>query len=121
MSIKQRFVRTILEDEGRRLIQNQSLALGRKLKIRTGRLFTARKTSVRGGDDLDGQLTFSHVIYERYLDMKRLHYGKRVVKRNRKIHNRFVFGHYSSIAGRLMYDLTEDVVARIKAEFNAEK
>ena len=100
------------------MIQNQSLALGRKLKTRAGRLFTSRRTSVRGGDDLDGQLTFSHVIYVRYLDMKRLHYGKRVVKRNRKIHNRFVFGHYSSIAGRLMYDLTEDVVARIKAEFN---
>lgn len=121
MSIKQRFVQSILEDEGRRLMRNQSLALERKLQFHTNRLFNTRRTSVSGGADLDGRLTFTHTSYERFLDIKRLRYGAKLVGRHRKIHNRFVFGHYSSIASRLMYDLTDDVVAKIREEIKAEQ
>lgn len=119
MPIKQRFVKAILEDESKRLMRNQGLALGRKLSMRTGRLFNTRQTSVTGGADMDGQLSFSHTIYQRFLDMKRLQYKSKEVHRNRRIHNRFVFGHYSSIAGRLMYDLTDEVVATIKEELKS--
>lgn len=121
MSIQQRFVKSILEDEGRRLMRNQSLALERKLRFYTNRLYNIRRTSVQGGADMDGQLTFTHTSYERFLDMKRLRYGSKVVRRNRRIHNRFIFGHYSSIASRLMYDLTEDVVARIREQLKSEQ
>ena len=116
MSIKKRFVRTILEDESRRLMKNQSLALQRKLHFHSNRLFNARQMMARGGDDLDGELTFSHVAYLRFLDLKHLSYGKTTVNHNRKIHNRFVFGHYTSIANRLMNDLTDDVVAKIREQ-----
>ena len=119
MPIKERFVKSILEDEAKRLMKNQAAALGQKLKIRTGRLFNTRKTSVSGGADMDGQLSFTHTVYERFLDMKRLQYGSKEVHRNRKIHNRFVFGHYTSIAGRLMYDLTDEVVATFKEELKS--
>lgn len=120
MSIQQRFVKSVLEDEGKRLMRNQALSLERKLQFHTHRLYNARRTSVQSSSDMDGQLTFSHTSYERFLDMKRLHYGSKVVSRNRKIHNRFVFGHYASIAGRLMYDLTDDVVARFKEQIKTE-
>ena len=119
MSIKERFVKSILEDEAKRLMRNQAAALGQKLKIRTGRLFNTRKTSVSGGAEMDGQLSFTHTVYERFLDMKRLQYSSKEVHRNRKIHNRFVFGHYTSIAGRLMYDLTDEVVATFKEELKS--
>ncbi len=121
MPIKQRFVQSILEDEGKRLMRNQSLALERKLRFHTNRLYNARQTSVQGGSDMDGQMTFTHTSYERFLDMKRLRYGSKVVRRNRRIHNRFVFGHYTSIASRLMYDLTDDVVARIREQIKSEQ
>lgn len=120
MSVKERFVKEILEDEGRRLIRNQSLALERKLKVRSGRLMGTRRIGVEGGDVYDGRMSFTHTVYERFLDMRRLHLGSQEVRRNRKIHNRFVFGHYSSIAGRLMYDLTDDVVARIREQIKSE-
>lgn len=120
MSIETRFVKSILENEGKRLMQNQAAALGRKLTMRTGRLFNTRKTSVTGGADMDGQLSFDHTVYQRFLDMKRLKYGSFEVRHNRKIHNRFVFGHYSSIASRLMYDLTDEVVAEFKEELKTE-
>lgn len=121
MPIKQRFVQSILEDEGKRLMRNQSLALERKLRFHTNRLYNVRRTAVQGGVDLDGQMTFTHASYERFLDMKRLRYGSKVIRRNRKIHNRFVFGHYSSIASRLMYDLTDDVVARFREQIKSEQ
>ncbi len=121
MSIKQRFVQSILEDEGRRLMRNQALALEQKLQFHTRRLFSTRRTSVSGGSDFDGRLSFIHTSYERFLDMKRLHYGSKIVSRHRKIHNRFVFGHYSSIASRLMYDLTDVVVAKIREGIKAEQ
>lgn len=120
MSVKERFVREILQDEGRRLLSNQSLALGRKLNVRSGRLMSTRRVSVEGGDVYDGRLSFTHTAYERFLDMRRLRIGSKDVYRNRKIHNRFVFGHYSSIAGRLMHDLTDDVVARIREQIKSE-
>ena len=59
---------------------------------------------------------FIHKIaYERFLDMKRLQRGDQSVKSNRRIHNRYVFGAFASIAERLMNEFTEDAVARIKA------
>lgn len=121
MSIKQRFVQSVLEDEGKRLMKNQALALQRKLQFHTNRLYRTRNTTVRSGAEMDGTMTFTHTCYERFLDMRRLHYGSKIVARNRKIHNRFVFGHYTSIAGRLMYDLTEEVVAQIREQIKSEQ
>lgn len=120
MSIKQRFVKSILEDEGRRLLRNQTFAIGQKLRTRSGRLLGARSTTVSNASTDGGQLTFSHTIYERFLDMKKLQYGSKEVKRNRRIHNRFVFGHYNSIAKRLTSEYTEDTIARIRTEINKE-
>ncbi len=116
MSIQKRFVRTILQDESRRLLKNQSLALHRKLHFHTQRLYNSRQITVRGGDNLDGELTFSHLAYLRFLDLKSLNYGEKTVTHNRKIHNRFVFGHYYSIANRLMNDFTDDVVAQFREQ-----
>ena len=59
-------------------------------------------------------LNTMHVAYERFLDMKRLQRGGKSVKSNRKIHNRYVFGAFASIAERLMYEFTEDVIAWIR-------
>lgn len=118
MSIKQRFVKSILEDEGRRLLRNQTQAISQKLKVRSGRLLSSRHTSVSNASSDGGQLTFSHTIYERFLDMKRLQYSSKKVKQNRRIHNRFAFGHFYSIAQRLTSEYTEDTITRIKAEFN---
>ncbi len=120
MSVKERFVREILQDEGRRLLRNQSLAIERKLQVRSGRLLGTRKIDVQDGNTYDGRLSFSHTVYERFLDMRRLHLGSQEVRRNRKIHNRFIFGHFSSIASRLMYELTDDVVARIREQIKSE-
>lgn len=114
MSIRERFVRNILEDEGRRLLENQARALQQKLTFHTHLLFNTRKVSVKGGEEMDGTLEYGHILYQRFLDIKNLHQGSVVVRRNRRIHNRFVFGHYSSIAARLMYDLTDDVVETFK-------
>ena len=120
MSIKQRFVKRILEDEGRRLLRNQTLAIGQKLKTRSGRLLGTRSTAVSSASTDGGQLTFVHTIYERFLDMKTLRYDSKEVKRNRRIHNRFVFGHYNSIAKRLTAEYTEDTIEQIKTEINNE-
>ena len=118
MSVKSRFVQTILSDEGNRLLKNQGLTMQRKLEFHTYRLYQGRTKSVKTGAEMDGALTLQHTAYQRFLDLKQMKYGSKVVKRNRRIHNRFVFGHYSSIASRLMYDLTDEVVARIRGQIN---
>ena len=64
----------------------------------------------------DGTMTYQHTIEERFLDMRVLRYGSKLVRRARKIHTRFAYGHYESIASRLMYGLTDDVVAEIKQQ-----
>ena len=40
---------------------------------------------------------------------------------NSRIHNRFVFGMYSSITARLMYGFTQEVIDAIKKDWPGEK
>ena len=94
-----------------------------KARFRSGRLEKARSVSVSGGDDLSGELVFSHVDYERFLDMKRviqMKNGKTRRKTGYKIHNRFVFGHFLAIAKQLSVGFTESVRDKIRAELKAE-
>lgn len=113
MSIRERFVENILQDEGRRLLRNQSLALKDQLTFHTGRLYGERHIQVTSD-----RLTFTHTAYERFLDMRRLNVGGHTIRRNRKIHNRFVYGHYNSIINRLLYDFTESAAAQISETLN---
>lgn len=114
MDVRARFVSEILKDEGQRLLRNQGKAIEARVKSRSGRLESSRSVSVTGGNGASGTLTFVHVAYERFLDMKRLQRGGKSVKSNRRIHNRYVFGAYASIAERLMNEFTEDFVASVR-------
>jgi len=101
MAAIDRFVQDTLEQEGARMVRNQGAAIYVAYERRTGRLLSERKVSVSGGDR--PVLTFQHVIYERFLDLKKKG------GRDRRIHNRFVYGTYSAISRRLMYGYTDDV------------
>lgn len=114
MDVRSRFVGEILQEEGQRLLKNQGKAIAARVRSRSGRLESTRSVSVTGGSDASGTLTFVHVAYERFLDMKTLQRGGQSVRSNRKIHNRYVFGAFASVAERLMYEFTDDVIARIR-------
>lgn len=108
MGAKERFIQDVLQTEGRKMLSYQTEQIQRTTQSRTGNLRTNRY--VRTTSD---QLTLTHPIYERYLDMKkRRSSGKR--KKSRKIHNRYVFGAYASIAERLMYGFTEEVAEQFR-------
>lgn len=121
--IKKRFVGKVLQEEGKRLIRNQGAILYKRLVFREGVLRDSRGVSVRESDAMDGELTFKHVDYERFLDMKRKVKNKRGESRTRKgynIHNRFTYGTYHVIALRLMNDLTDEVREGIRNELKME-
>jgi len=120
MSVKARFIRNVLEEEGESMLRRQSSAILSKLETRTGMLERSRTVSVSSSDSFDGKMTFRHVAYERYLDLRRLRYGSKVVSRRRRIHNRYVFGAYSRIAERLMYEFTDEVAASIRQQIENE-
>jgi len=118
--IKDEFVKAILLDEGKRLIRNQGAEIERRLKFHSNRLLNDRTTAVTAEDQMDGQLSLTHPAYERFLDIKRKVRSKktnRVYTRRFRIHNRYVMGHYYSIANRLMNELTDDVAQAIKKDF----
>ena len=108
MGARERFIQDTLETEGRRLLHNQGAAIAAGYQRGTGRLEEGRSISVSGGSDADGRLTLTYPIYERFLDIKN-HRRKRM-----RIHNRFIFGAYASIARRLMYGYTEEVAAMFR-------
>lgn len=121
--IKDRFVKQVLEHQGARLLRNQGNSLYKKLKFQHGNLETARSVSVSGGDGLDGKLTFRHIDYERFLDMKRTVTTKKGKTKNNsgyRIHNRFIYGHYFAIARQLSVGLTESVKQGIRNELKTE-
>lgn len=119
--VKREFIRQVLEDEGQRLMKNQESAIRSRLKFHSGRLLNDREVTVESGNDMDGKLEFRHPVYERFLDMKRKVKKKRGsgsrIRAGFRIHNRFMFGHYGSIADRLMYEFTEDVAEKIRQSF----
>jgi len=108
MGARERFIQDTLETEGKRLLRNQGAAIAAGYHRGTGRLEDGRSISVTGGSGADGRLTLTHPIYERFLDIKN-HRRKRM-----RIHNRFIFGAYASIARRLMYGFTEEVAAAFR-------
>ena len=114
--VEQRFVEEILTSEGARLLKNQGAAFAARLHFHTKRILEHRRTEVSAADGYSGKLAVSPTAYQRFLDLKAMKYGSKVVRRNRKIHNRFIWGHFNSIAARLANDLTPDVAARIRAE-----
>lgn len=60
----------------------------RSVKLRSGRILSARDIVVSGGEEMDGKLTYTHTVYEHFLDMKRRG-GQRKSSKRRRIHNRF--------------------------------
>lgn len=114
MSVRDRFVQNVLESEGAKLLSRQGSAISSSLKQQSGRLMSSREVTVTGGGaDMSGKLTLEHPVYERFLDMRRLGKNGRK-KKGRKIHNRFVFGAYASIAKNLMWGFTDEVAESIK-------
>lgn len=112
MTVKGEYIRRTLLDESNRWLKNQNT----ELHSRTGRLVNERSMSVSEQGEMSATMTYQHTIEERFLDMRVLRYGSKLVRRARKIHTRFAYGHYESIASRLMYGLTDDVVAEIKQQ-----
>lgn len=88
------------------------------LHFHTGQIVSGRQFTVTVGDSMDGQLTIRHKAYQRFLDIKRRVTDKagRIRKRSIPIHNRYIHGHYQSIARRLMFEMTDDVVQGIKKD-----
>ena len=108
MGARERFIQDTLEQEGKRLLRNQGAAISAGYHRGTGQLESGRSISVSGGGGMDGRLTLSHPIYERFLDIK----NRR--RKRLRIHNRFIFGAYAAIARRLMYGFTEEVAAAFR-------
>lgn len=91
------------------------------LTFHTGETESSRLFKVESGDVFDGKLTMKHLARERFLDIKRKKRSKdsrRIRTTRYPIHNRFVFGHYYSIANRLMVDFTNEVADGIKRDLN---
>ena len=122
--IRKRFVGQVLQEEGDRLIKNQRAIMEKRLQFHSGHLVNRRQLIVISNEGTDGKLSFSHINYERFLDMKRTINRKRTtgtrVKQGYRIHNRFIYGTYFSIAQRLMYDFTDEIKAHIMNEIKSE-
>lgn len=114
MGVRERFVADVLKSAGDMMLSRQGAEIAKKTRSRSGTLLSSRSVAVSSGEYMDGKMTFTHPIYERFLDMRRrASSGKR--HKRRRIHNRFTYGAYASIASRLMYGLTEDVIAVYRA------
>lgn len=121
MGVRERFISKVLTEEGDRMLELQNARIaGSRLKSRTGRLLNDRHIDVTEGTEQNGKLTFTHPGYERYLDLRRIRYGSKTVSHRRRIHNRYTFGTYSSIARRLMYEFTELTAEMIRKQMDSE-
>lgn len=103
MATVDRFVQDVLREEGDWLITKQGKEIAARTKSRTGNLISGRRVTTTAD-----RLSFTHPIYERFLDMKF------AGRKRRKIHNRFVYGTYAIIADKLMNGIREKVTDEFK-------
>lgn len=116
--ILSRFIKKTLQEEGERFLRRQTGRIVSKTSERTGNLLRDRRISVYGSNgDFDAMMTFTHPIYERFLDMRQL--SNRSKGRRRDIHNRLVFSMYGRIADRLMNGFTQEVQNTLGKEIDA--
>ena len=116
-SVEQRFIFRSLENAGTLMLQRQEIAMRQEITERTGSLRQGRKVTVSEEGAYGGRLIFDHVIYERFLDMKhRDPAAASAHRKQRNIHNRYVFGMYNSVIYRLLYGLTADVRSQMVKE-----
>lgn len=108
MAAIDRFIQSVLKEEGDVMLDKQSREIGAVLKRRSGYLQSGRSVRIS-----DGQLTFEHPVYERFLDMKTRPKSGRT-RKGKRIHNRFTYGAFARIADRLMNGYTEEVTAQIR-------
>lgn len=108
MAAIDRFIDSVLKEEGESMLEAQGRQISTVLKKRSGYLQSGRTVRISGGI-----LTFDHPVYERFLDMKtRLASGK--TRKGKRIHNRFTYGTFARITDRLMNGYTEEVAAKFK-------
>lgn len=123
--IKDEFIRRVLENEGKRYDKNQGIEMEKRLKFHSKRLINDRTQTVIPQGDMKATLQLTFPAYERFLDIKRK------VKRNKKtkatkikpgyrIHNRFVWGHYNSIAYRLQNEFSSELAEQIKKDLQTK-
>lgn len=109
MAAIDRFIDSVLKEEGESMLEAQGRQISTVLKKRSGYLQSGRTVRISSG----GILTFDHPVYERFLDMKtRLASGK--TRKGKRIHNRFTYGTFARIADRLMNGYTEEIAAKFK-------
>ncbi len=106
MGARERFIQHELEEEGKRMLRNQGNAIFLAYREHSGRLMRDRRTTVSGGDN--PVLTFTHPVYERFLDLK----SKRGT--DRRIHNRFVYGTVYAIQRRLALGLLDEAATMLR-------
>jgi hypothetical protein len=117
--IKKEFIHSVLTEHKHRWLKNQTaLFISKKIQFRSGRLLSDRKINISDNRVMEGQLRFKHPDYERFLDIKRKRKNGTGYKRGLQIHNRFVYGHYFSIAKDLAWGLTSEVMKNLKKEIN---
>lgn len=108
MAAIDRFIDSVLKEEGESMLESQGRQISAVLKKQSGYLQSGRTVRIS-----DGVLIFDHPVYERFLDMKtRLASGK--TKKGKRIHNRFTYGTFARIADRLMNGYTDEVAAKFK-------
>lgn len=116
---KRLFVKEILTDESARLKKNQALAMRKVLQFHSRKIINDREFQVSAASNAAGKLRMRFPAYTRFLDIgpkRNTKTGKVVRRKVFKIYNRFIFGHYYSIASRLATEYTEDTYQRIKQQ-----
>lgn len=123
--IKDEFINRVLVDEGKRYKKNQGLEMEKRLKFHTHHLFNDRTQTVSSEGDMKATLKLRFPAYERFLDIKRkvktYKRGKgRKIKKGYRIHNRFAYGHYSSIGYRIANEFSPELAAQIKKDLTGK-
>lgn len=92
------------------LLRKQGEAISASTASRSGRLSAGRRVTVTQSGST-ATLSLVHPVYERFLDVRP---ERGSVRKRRRIHNRFVFGAYNAVAGRLLSGYSREAAAAIK-------
>jgi hypothetical protein len=137
--INMRFAGIILKEEWNDFEKRHRDTIERRIysvqkKQSTGTLRIAREYETKTNDAaMQSVATLKHPDYERFIDMKKKHFGKRGgygIFQNREvlyrkkgipIHNRIIWGKLNPISFRLMHELRVQVTENVRKAFSGKQ
>lgn len=108
--IEAHYIQRVLKESGTNILRAQGITLSRSKGDKLNDIKSARRFKVT-----TNKAEFTHLMRQRFIDMRRIRGTK---QKSIPLHNKIIYGEFSTIIRKLAYGFTQDIKNEIAQELN---